>query len=233
VSADDPSSLHGALNAFTPQVVINCIGVVKQLEQAADPLIAIPINSLLPHQLAAAARAHGARLVHVSTDCVFSGRKGQYSESDAPDAEDLYGRSKLLGEVTGAGCLTLRTSIIGPEPSGRATGLLDWFLRQTGSVRGFRRAIFSGLPTVALAELIRDFVLPNDTLEGLYHVGAEPIDKFGLLQLIRERWGKSVEIEPCDLPEIDRSLDCSVFRARTGFVPAPWPDLVASMYRFG
>lgn len=233
VSAEESPSVRRAMEEFKPDAVINCIGVVKQLSDAHDPLVVIPINALLPHMLASECRRIGARLIHVSTDCVFSGRRGHYAESDIPDAEDLYGRSKLLGEVSAGRCLTIRTSIIGPEPSGRASGLLGWFLAQRGRVRGYRRAIFSGLPTVTLAEVIRDHVLPRSDLEGLYHVGADPIDKLTLLQLIRDRWSKDIEIEPADMPAIDRSLDSTRFRAVTGYSPAPWPSLIRRMHEFG
>lgn len=233
VVAEDSGSIRRALEEFRPDAVVNCIGVVKQLSDAQDPLVAIPINALLPHVLASECGRVGARLVHVSTDCVFSGRRGRYAESDAPDAEDLYGRSKLLGEVCASRCITLRTSIIGPEPSGRASGLLGWFLAQEGRVRGYRRAIFSGLPTVTLAEAIRDHVLPRPDLQGLYHVGADPIDKLTLLELIRDRWEKEIEIDPTETPAIDRSLDSTRFRAVTGFSPEPWPALVGRMHDFG
>jgi dTDP-4-dehydrorhamnose reductase len=233
VCANDLTSIRSAIEEFDPDAVINCIGIVKQLDDAEDPLIAIPVNSLLPHQLAALCRELQSRLIHISTDCVFSGARGNYAESDLPDATDLYGRSKLLGEATGPGCVTLRTSIIGPEPSGRASGLLDWFLSQSGPVRGYRRAIFSGLPTIVLAEVIRDHVLARPHLQGRYHVGALPIDKFSLLQLIRSRWGRDTEIVPCELPVIDRSLDCSLFRSLTGFHPPPWPWLIERMHAFG
>ncbi|KNZ31781.1 MAG: dTDP-4-dehydrorhamnose reductase [Methylibium sp. NZG] len=215
-----------------PAVVINCVGLVKQLAEAEDPLLAIPINALLPHRLARLCELAGARLVHVSTDCVFLGTKGRYREADPPDAQDLYGRSKLLGEVDSAHAVTLRTSIIGHELTG-AHGLVDWFLAQSGPVKGFTRAVFSGLPTVELARVIRDHVIPDPQLHGLYHVSSEPIAKFDLLNLIATAYGRSNAIAPDDKLVIDRSLDSTRFRERTGHVPPGWPELVRAMHEFG
>jgi dTDP-4-dehydrorhamnose reductase len=232
IDVDNPDALAGLFARVRPQVVINAVGLVKQLAQADDPLAALPINALLPHRLARLCALSGARLVHVSTDCVFAGTRGGYVESDAPDAQDLYGRSKLLGEVDGEHTITLRTSIIGPELGG-AHGLVGWFLAQTGSVRGYRRAVFSGLPTVELARVIRDQVLPRPGLRGLYHVSAEPIDKDRLLRLVAAAYGHGIEIVADDQVVIDRSLDSSRFRAATGYQPPPWPELVQRMRGFG
>ena len=214
-----------------PDVAINCIGLVKQLAQADDPLQALPINSLLPHRLARLCGLIGARLVHISTDCVFNGRKGNYRESDPSDAEDLYGRSKLLGEVAYPHTITLRTSIIGHELAS-AHGLVGWFLSQQGKVRGYRKAIFSGLPTVELARVVRDFVLPDIGLTGLYHVAAEPITKYDLLRLVGTAYGKDTEIEADDGVVIDRSLNAARFHEATGYIAPPWPALVARMREF-
>lgn len=233
VSASDLSGIASVMLSFKPSAVVNCIGVVKQLDESKDPRVSILINALFPHQIADMCRDQGSRLVHISTDCVFSGRRGGYTEDDFPDCADLYGRSKLLGEVADKHCITLRTSIIGPEPSGRASGLVGWFLRQSGSAKGYRRAIFSGLPTVTLATAIRDLVLPRTGMHGLYHMSADPIDKFTLLKLVRDRWGKEIRIDPVDEPAIDRSLDSSRFRRETGFRSAPWDTLVEEMHAFG
>lgn len=232
VDVENIDSLTRVLGETRPDVVINCIGLVKQLAEADDPLAAIPINSLLPHRLARLCAIAGARFVHMSTDCVFSGSKGMYTEGDFPDAKDLYGRSKLLGEVDYPNAITLRTSIIGHELEG-ARSLVGWFLSQGGPVRGFRRAVFSGLPTVEIARLIRDFVLPNPNLHGLYHVSADPINKYDLLRLVADTYGKRIAIEADDDFVIDRSLDSSRFRAITGFQSKPWAELVKSMKNFG
>lgn len=230
----DVENLDGMLRLFDllkPEVVINCIGLVKQLSEADDPLAAIPINSVLPHRLARVCAVAGARLVHMSTDCVFSGTKGGYIESDFADAMDLYGRSKFLGEVDYPNAITLRTSIIGHELSGHRS-LIGWFLAQEGRVKGFKRAVFSGLPTIELARVISDYVIPNEGLRGLYHVSAEPINKFDLLTLVAKAYGKQINIEADEDFVIDRSLDSSRFREVTGYKPATWVELVDSMQKF-
>jgi dTDP-4-dehydrorhamnose reductase len=231
IDVERSDHLVEAMRQARPEVVVNCIGLVKQLDAADDPLEAIPINSLLPHRLARLADAAGARLIHISTDCVFDGAKGNYRESDVPDAKDLYGRSKLLGEVDYPNAVTLRTSIIGHELEG-ARSLIGWFLAQEGEVEGFSRAVFSGLPTVELARVVRDFVIPNPDLRGLYHVSAEPIDKLALLRLVAEAYGKSIAIRPSERVVLDRSLDSSRFRSATGYQPPAWPELIEAMERF-
>jgi dTDP-4-dehydrorhamnose reductase len=231
VDVENSDSLTSLFSTVRPQVVINCIGLVKQLANADDPLLALPINALLPHRLARLCELARARLIHVSTDCVFSGTKGDYKEGDASDARDLYGRSKLLGEVDYPNAVTLRTSIIGHE-LGSAHGLVEWFLAQQGSVKGFRRAVFSGLPTVELARVIRDFVIPRPEMRGVYHVSAAPINKFELLSLIAQVYGKSVGIEADERLVIDRSLDSTRFRELTGYQPSAWPELIRNMYQF-
>jgi len=231
VDVENFDSLARLFAETRPEVVINCVGLIKQLAEADDALAAIPINSLLPHRLALLCQVAGARLVHMSTDCVFSGAKGMYREEDVPDAKDLYGRSKYLGEVDYPHAITLRTSIIGHELEG-ARSLVGWFLAQKGPVKGFRRAIFSGLPTVEIARLIRDHVIPHPELHGIYHVSAAPINKFDLLMLVAQAYGKVIEIQPDDQFVIDRSLDSTRFRQVTGFRPKSWPDLVLAMHEF-
>ncbi len=232
VDVENFDSLASLLATVRPGVLINCIGLVKQLSEADDPLQAIPINALLPHRLARLCQLVGARLVHVSTDCVFDGRKGMYREEDPADAQDLYGRSKHLGEVDYPNAVTLRTSIIGHELAS-SHGLVGWFLAQEGPVRGFTRAVFSGLPTVELARVIRDRVLPRPDLHGLYHVSAEPIAKYELLKLVAAAYGRNNSIAPDDKLVIDRSLDSTRFRQLTGYTPPAWPQLVQSMHEFG
>lgn len=231
IDVENYDSLVKAFAAVRPDVVVNCIGLVKQLVGANDPLQAVPINTLLPHRLAALCQATGARLVHISTDCVFAGTKGNYLESDFPDAHDLYGRSKLLGEVDYPHAITLRTSIIGHELTGQKS-LVGWFLAQQGPVKGFTRAIFSGLPTVELARVVCDFILPHPELHGLYHVAAKPINKFDLLKLVAKTYSKAIEIIPADELIINRSLNADRFRRATGYMPPEWPVLVQRMYEF-
>lgn len=229
IDVEQADLLLRAFGAVRPELVVNCVGLVKQLADAGDPLRAIPVNALLPHRLAALCEAVGARLVHVSTDCVFAGTRGHYREDDAADATDLYGRSKLLGEVDYPHAITLRTSIIGPELAGHH-GLLGWFLSQHGPVRGYRRAIFSGLPTVELARVVRDFVIPRPALRGVYHVAAAPISKYELLRLIAAEYGLEADIAADDAVAIDRSLEGQRFAAATGYVAPPWPELVRRMH---
>jgi dTDP-4-dehydrorhamnose reductase len=232
VDVENLDSLARLFDEVRPQTVINCIGLVKQLAEADDPLQAIPINALLPHRLARLCGLVGARLVHVSTDCVFDGRRGLYREDDPADAQDLYGRSKHLGEVDYPHAVTLRTSIIGHELSS-AHGLVGWFLAQAGPVRGFTRAVFSGLPTVELARVICEHVLPHPSLRGLYHVSAAPINKHDLLRLVAHAYRKDTPITPDDQLVIDRSLDSTRFRSATGYAPPDWPTLVKTMQQFG
>lgn len=231
VDVEHFDSLISLFSKVQPAVVINCIGLVKQLAEADDPLSAIPINSLLPHRLARLCGVAGARLVHISTDCVFSGAKGMYTEADISDSKDLYGRSKYLGEVDYQHAITLRTSIIGHELNG-GHSLVGWFLAQQCSVKGFSRAIFSGLPTVELAKVIRDHVIPHPELQGVHHVSADPISKFDLLTLISNVYGKKIGITKDDSYIIDRSLDSSRFREVTGYQPQQWPELVRQMCEF-
>jgi dTDP-4-dehydrorhamnose reductase len=213
----DQDALVAAFAQVRPDVVINCVGLIKQLADAKDPLTALPINAMLPHRLARLCALSSARLIQVSTDCVFSGSKGNYLESDLSDAEDLYGKSKYIGELHDMpNAITLRTSIIGHE-LGSNHSLVDWFLAQEGSVRGFSRAIFSGLPTTELARVMKDFVLPHPELNGLYHVAAEPIAKLNLLTLIASQYGKSIEIRPDAALVIDRSLNSERFTQATGY----------------
>lgn len=214
-----------------PDVVINCIGLIKQLADADDPLQAIPINSLLPHRLAGLCALVGARLVHMSTDCVFAGIRGGYMENDTSDATDLYGKSKYLGEVDYPHAITLRTSIIGHELQS-THGLVGWFLSQEGCCKGYSKAIFSGLPTVALAQIIRDVVIPRPDLSGVYHVAAKPISKYDLLKLVADVYGKSIEIVPDDHLVIDRSLNAERFNQATGYMVPEWIDLIKTMHSY-
>lgn len=230
VDALDQDALVGVFERIRPDVVINCVGLIKQLADARDPLSALPINAMLPHRLAKLCGLAGARLIHVSTDCVFSGRKGSYVEADRSDAEDLYGKSKFIGELHDVEhAITLRTSIIGHE-LGSNYALVDWFLSQAGPVKGYAKAIFSGLPTLELARVMKDYVIPAPELHGLYHVSVDPIDKLSLLQLVAEVYGKKIEITPDEHVCIDRSLDSSRFRQATGYIPPTWLELVKMMY---
>ena len=230
VDAFNFNSLIRALATVKPEVVINCIGIVKQSSLSADPVMSISINALLPHRLAAACRLAGIRLIHMSTDCVFDGAQGNYREENPTNALDMYGRTKALGEVTSAGCLTVRTSIICHELRGKL-GLLEWFLAQENQVRGFTRAIFSGFPMITFVKIIEAYLLDEPGLAGLYHISAEPIAKYDLLKLVAKQYGKQIDIIPDDNLKVDRSLDSSAFRKITGYEPPSWPELVAEMHQ--
>jgi dTDP-4-dehydrorhamnose reductase len=211
-----------------PQVVINCIGLTKHVSGGEEPSAAISMNALLPHRIAGLCTLSAARLIHVSTDCVFSGAKGAYREADAPDASDVYGRSKQLGEVIADESVTLRTSTIGHEFRTRH-GLLEWFLSQT-ECHGYTRAIFSGVPSVVFAGIVRDMVIPNQSLSGLYHVAGPAIAKADLLRLVAEIYERDIRISLDDSLVIDRSLDAAKFAAATGYCSPSWPAMVQSMH---
>lgn len=229
VDVFDFETVTRAFATARPDVVINAIGVIKQLPTAKDPIVALTINSLFPHRLAALCRDANARLITLSTDCVFNGRKGMYTEDNVADAEDLYGRTKYLGEATGENCLTLRTSIIGRE-LGSAHSLVEWFLsNRGGKVKGFANAIYSGFPTVIMAEIIADLIERHPKLSGLYHVSSEPINKYELLRLMLDAYRAEIEIEPDADFRIDRSLDSKLFREATGFKSPTWPEMIKKM----
>jgi len=217
-----------ALAAVHPELVINCIGLIKQMEHASDPLLALSMNALLPHRVSAICRAVGPRLIHISTDCVFSGRKGGYTEADPSDAADVYGRTKFLGEVQGPDAITLRTSIIGQEIKNRL-GLVEWFLAQAGTIQGYQKAMYSGFTTDELSRVILKHVIPNPGLQGVYHVSSGPISKYALLLLAREAYGREIEILPEDRFVCDRTLDSTRFRKATGYVPPSWAEMIREM----
>lgn len=222
----------GPLTAFSiaqPDVVLNCVGIIKQLPNSNDHLESLAINSSLPHRLAKYSSMVGARLVHFSTDCVFSGKDGQYKEDDFPDADDIYGRTKYLGEVEYENAVTLRTSIIGHELNS-ARSLVDWFLSQSGEIKGFKKAIFSGLPTIEVARVVRKHVIPNPELRGVYHLSVDPINKYDLLRLVAEIYVKDITILPDEQLTIDRSLNSDRFKAATGFTPKPWREMIKAMH---
>ena len=231
IDVEHLDSLERILDEIRPDVVVNCAGLTKHKPEADEPLVAIPINTLMPHRLARLCKLVGARLIHVSTDCVFSGNKGAYVEDDFTDARDVYGKSKALGEVSCSHAITLRTSTIGHELQSKC-GLLDWFLSQESRCRGYTRAVFSGLPTVVFAQVVRDVVIPRKELTGLYHVAAKPIAKFDLLTMIADVYGKIIDIVPDDTLVINRSLDGKRFESATGYVAPEWLDLIKLMYAY-
>lgn len=229
VDVKDFATLEKAVLDTKPDVVINCIGLIKQHDVSKQHVEAIEINALLPHKIAHLCDSIQARLVHFSTDCVFDGKTGNYLESDLPTATDLYGKSKCLGEVDYGKHVTLRTSIIGHELKS-SVSLIDWFLSQEGSVKGFSKAVFSGLPTVYVAKVLADYVLPNPSLSGLYQLSVDPIDKFSLISKVADVYSKQIEIEKFEDFVMDRSLNSTKFREETGFVAPSWDELVAIMH---
>jgi len=230
VDVDGFDTLIRAFAVIQPEIVINCIGLIKQLPVASDPLSAIKTNSLLPHRISMLCRTAHARLIHISTDCVFDGKKGNYLETDAANPNDLYGMSKLLGEVAyPPHCITLRTSMIGHELKGK-WGLIEWFLSQQNKVQGYSRAIYSGFPTIELSHIIADYIIPNTDLSGIYHVSSDPISKYDLLKLVTEKYNKSIEIEQDYMFIQDRSLDSTLFRKLSGYCPPSWAELVDKMH---
>ena len=229
IDMEGETGIVAALEHAKPHIVVNCIGIIKQLPSASDHLESLAINASLPHRLAKYCSLVGARLIHFSTDCVFSGKKGQYREGDDPDAYDLYGRTKFLGEVAYPNTVTLRTSIIGHELSS-ANSLVDWFLSQSHCVSGFRKAVFSGLTTVEIARVLQEYVMPNADLSGLYHLSVQPINKYDLLKIVSDVYSKDIRIEPNYDLVIDRSLNSDRFRTATGYEPPSWIELIQAMH---
>lgn len=229
VEVDDISRIERAIDIAMPDCVVNAIGVIKQAPEMADPLATLTVNSVFPVRLQMLAERHGFGLITISTDCIFAGRKGNYSEADIPDATDLYGVSKFLGEVGGENALTVRTSLIGRE-LGTSQSIVEWFIgNRGGRVKGFPRAIYSGFPTVVFADVIADLVENHRELNGVWNITSEPISKLDLLVLLNRYFDANVEITPDDSVVIDRSLDPTRFRNAIGFVPEPWDAMIARM----
>jgi dTDP-4-dehydrorhamnose reductase len=229
VDAVNFDHVENTVRGFQPEAVINAIGIVKQRSEAQDAILSLEINSLLPHRLSLLCADIGARLIHISTDCVFSGNKGMYTEDDLEDATDLYGRSKLLGEVSAPHAVTLRTSIIGLELS-RRKSLIEWFLAQRGSIKGFTRAIYSGFTTKEMARIIELVLLENPSLSGLWHVASSSINKYDLLSLFSGKLGRAdVTIVADSSFACDRSLDGTRFERETGYAPPSWDTMLGEL----
>jgi len=211
---------------FCPEVVINAVGIIKQRDEAKASIPILEINALLPHRLSVLCKMLGARMVQVSTDCVFSGKKGHYTEDDFPDANDLYGRSKYMGEVHEAHCITLRSSIIGLELS-RNKSLIEWFLAKKGSIKGFRKAIYTGITTMEMARVIERVIVHYPKLSGIYHVASEPINKYNLLSKLSEKLHRTdIIIEPDDDFVCDRSLNSERFNYETNYIAPNWDEML-------
>lgn len=228
INVTNETHVFELLNKYRPDVVINTAGIIKQRMTSEAEVIAV--NAAFPRVLAAMASDFGYRLISISTDCVFTGRRGNYSEKDAPDADDLYGQSKHLGEVSGANCLTIRTSLIGRELF-HSTGLLEWFLaNRNKQVAGYTNAIFSGFPTVVFADIISEIISNYPKISGLLHIASKPISKFALLQLINTEYECGADILPATEPRIDRSLDSTKFFQITGYPQLEWGEMIRRMH---
>ncbi|MCE1227128.1 MAG: SDR family oxidoreductase [Geobacteraceae bacterium] len=213
---------------FKPHAIINAVGIVKQRPTAKESIPSLEVNALLPHRLAVLCKVMGSRLIHFSTDCIFSGSKGNYLENDSSDAEDLYGKTKYLGELHEKHCLTLRTSIIGCELF-RKKSLFEWFMGQEGTIKGFRKAIYNGFTTIEMARIISMMLTRHPNINGVWHVSSEPIDKYALLQLFKTKTGKQIEIVADDSFVCDRSLDSNRFRKTVGYTPPTWEAMITEL----
>lgn len=229
VDAAHFNSIEKVFLDLAPDVIINCVGIVKQLQNAENIVESLRINAIFPHLLRELISKSQTKLITISTDCVFSGKKGNYKETDTTDAEDVYGKSKNLGEITDGNCLTIRTSIIGRELT-TSHGLIDWFLGNKGrTVKGFSNAVFSGFPTIILAQIISDIIENHQHLRGLYHISAKPINKYDLLSMVRDAYKIDIQIERDENFKIDRSLNSDKFRDATNYNPPDWNEMVQAM----
>ena len=229
LNIENIEALESVVEIVKPDVILNAVGIIKQVRLAKNVVKTLTVNSIFPHRLAEISKKYNSYLINISTDCVFNGAKGNYKETDVADAFDLYGRSKNLGEVIDENCLTIRTSIIGRELNTKHS-LVEWFLSNRGrEVKGFINAIFSGFPTIVLAEVISELIARKNRLEGLYHVSSEPINKFELLCLLKDEYKIDIEIKPFEEFKIDRSLNSEKFRKAVGFQPIDWRKMVKLM----
>lgn len=225
---DDLAKVEKLINDIKPDFVINCIGIIKQLKASKDKVISLEVNSLWPHRLAEICERHNSKMIHFSTDCVFSGNKGNYQEGDLADARDTYGLSKFMGEVDYPHTLTLRTSIIGHELNSHVS-LIDWFMSQKNECKGFTQAIYTGFPTIVVARFLNDIIFKKFT-SGVYHFSSESINKYELLKLVADVYGKKINIVPSDEIKIDRSLNSDRLRTQLNWKPESWPSMVKSMH---
>lgn len=232
VDLKDPSILaQNVLSDYHPDAIINCAGLIKQRAKGRQNIPSIEINALLPHRIAKLCRACRTRFIHFSTDCVFSGKKGNYKEEDTPDAEDLYGKTKFLGEVYDDHCLTLRTSIIGRELS-RKKGLLEWFLSQQEGVNGFKNAIFNGFTTLEMSRIIEHILSRHPKASGLYHLSSDPINKYDLLRLFQQKLNHNIPVRPDTAFCCDRSLNSDRFKKDFDYSPPSWEDMIDELSNY-
>ncbi|MFX3624579.1 MAG: dTDP-4-dehydrorhamnose reductase family protein [Ectobacillus sp.] len=197
--------LEELIDTLKPDIIINCVGILNDFA-TRNPKLAFQINSLLPHQLAKLAERYQGKLIHISTDCVFSGEKGDYTEDDLPDGTSVYAQSKQLGEIMNDKHLTVRTSIIGPELKENGIGLFLWFMKQTGKIKGYEKVLWNGVTTLELAKALEAMIQHN--VAGLYHLGSRTkISKLTLLKLLQEIYEKTdVDIIPDSAIVLDRTI---------------------------
>jgi len=229
INCDDMSNLEKIVKEFKPQYIINCVGIIKQLGTKINIDEYIEINSILPHKLSLIGDKYNAKLIHFSTDCVFSGLVGNYVESDMVDAKDIYGKTKYLGEINNPYHLTLRTSIIGHEVN-RKISLIDWFLAQNKTVNGFTKAFFTGMPSVYIAEILHKEILNRGNITGLYHLGVNPIDKYTLLNIVKKQYNKKIEIIKNNDYKINRSLNSNKIKKIIKQDEKSWEELIKKMH---
>jgi len=230
IDALNPSTVLKLIDELSPDLILNCIGIIKQLKESQNPLLSIEINSLFPHKVANHIENSKTRLIHISTDCVFSGEKGNYFETDYSDAKDLYGKTKYLGELTSyKNSITLRTSIIGLELKGKVS-LLEWFLNTQEAVNGYTNAIYSGFTTLELTKIIENHIIPNPNISGLYNVSSDSISKHDLLNIIAKVYKKKITIKPFDKFKNDKSLNSDLFKKTFAFTPKSWEEMIVEMY---
>jgi dTDP-4-dehydrorhamnose reductase len=226
IDVRDFKLLDGILLGLRPHVIINCIGITKRNPDSNNAISCLILNALLSHMLAEWGKVHGARVIVFGTDCVFNGKEGNYVEESLPSAEDLYGRTKYLGEIRERNCLTLRTSFIGRELTS-FTELLEWFLAQDGkTIKGFRKALYTGVSTIYLSRVVGDLIEYHQNLSGLYHLSGEIISKYDLLCLARDAFKVNIEIIPDDSFICSRTLIGERFKKAIGVTVPSWREMM-------
>jgi dTDP-4-dehydrorhamnose reductase len=222
--------LKGVLNAVNPDVIINCVGITKRKAEINKPIDVLTINSVFPHKLANWAKISNKRVIHFSTDCVFDGKTGNYTEASLTTAEDVYGRTKALGEINYDHTLTIRSSFIGQELFGK-TELLEWFLAQNGGkIKGYTKTFYSGVSTIFMARVIKNIIANFPKLSGLYNLAPDkPISKFELLSIANEAYKHNVEIIPDDTHIHFPTLNGSKLRHKINLIIPSWEKMMSEL----
>ena len=218
-----------ALNKFKPDYIINCIGLTLRKKELGDVEKCIQVNSMLPHRLAKWGELNNSRVIHFSTDCVFDGKKGNYTEKDIPTADDLYGQSKFLSEIIYPNSLTIRLSVVGRELEGK-TEFIEWFLSHKGkSVNGFAGVNYSGLSTNVVAKELIRIIKNYPKISGTYQMASEPMNKFDILKIVNEIYQTKTEIKESADYKNDKTLNCDLYTQLTGFKKPSWKSMIAEM----